>query len=103
VNAPYKKLCWTGTTWTADKSSADICTNAATRVLAFYQRRLDCNNLEGDATQLREADEVERKLRLAALQAERTEIFSFTRQHKISDELSRKLIRELDLAEARYR
>ncbi|WP_449428441.1 Na+/H+ antiporter [Rhodanobacter umsongensis] len=84
-------------------ADADIYTNTATRVLAFYQRRLDCDSPEGDATQLRKADEVERTLRLAALQAERAEIFNLTRQHRISDETSRKLIREMDLAEARYR
>ncbi len=84
-------------------ADSDIYTNAATRVLDFYQRRLDCDTSDDDAAQLRKADEVERALRLAALQAERAEIFNLTRQHGISDETSRKLIRELDLAEARYR
>jgi Na+/H+ antiporter len=84
-------------------ADADIYTNAATHVLALYQRRLDCESPEGDAAQLRKADGAERALRLAALQAERAEIFNLARQHRISDELSRKLIRELDLAEARYR
>jgi len=84
-------------------ADADIYTNAAARVLDFYQRRLDCATSEGDAAQLRKADAAERALRLAALQAERAEIFNLTRQHRISDETSRKLIRKLDLAEARYR
>ncbi len=84
-------------------ADADIYTNAATRVLAFYQRRLDCDASEGDAAQLRKADKAERRLRLAALQAERAEIFELTRQHRISDETSRRLIRELDLAETRFR
>lgn len=87
----------------ATAADADIYSNAATRVLAFYQSRLDSEITDGDATQLRKADEAERALRLAALQAERAEIFNLTRQHGISDETSRKLIRELDLAEARYR
>jgi CPA1 family monovalent cation:H+ antiporter len=52
---------------------------------------------------LRKADNAERALRLAALQAERGAIFQLARQRQISDATSRKLVRELDLAEARYR
>ncbi|MBS0584031.1 MAG: Na+/H+ antiporter [Proteobacteria bacterium] len=87
----------------ATAADADIYNNAAARVLAFYQRRLDCDTSDSDAAQLRKADEAERQLRLAALQAERAEIFNLARQQRISDELSRKLIRELDLTETRYR
>ena len=42
-------------------------------------------------------------LRLAGLRAERDRIFEMARHGQISDETSRKLVREIDLMEARYR
>ncbi|QHQ29675.1 hypothetical protein [Xanthomonas albilineans] len=39
--------------------------------------------------------------RNAGLQAERQELFKLTHQRKISDEIARRLIRNLDLLEAR--
>ena len=87
-------------------ADVDIYTQAAARVIAVYQLRL--NRMDGapgerEAGQLRKADEAERTLRLAGLQAERDAIFNLARQSIISDETSRKLVREIDLVEARYR
>jgi CPA1 family monovalent cation:H+ antiporter len=48
-------------------------------------------------------DESERAFRLAALHAEREAILKLARQARISDETARKLLREIDLVEARYR
>jgi hypothetical protein len=87
-------------------AAADVAiyTQAAARLTAHYQRLLG-----GDATsdreagQLRKADQAESALRLAALEAERAEVFSLARHFQISDETSRRLVRELDLMEARYR
>jgi hypothetical protein len=53
--------------------------------------------------QLRTTEEAERSLRLTALQAEREKIFSLARQSQISNQISRKLVREIDLFESRYR
>jgi hypothetical protein len=52
---------------------------------------------------MRIADATEQKLRLAALQAERDALTALVKDKKISDETGRKLIREVDLVEARYR
>jgi len=41
--------------------------------------------------------------RLAGLRAERDKIFEMARRSQISDETSRKLVREIDLVETRYR
>lgn len=84
-------------------SDADIDVNAAARVIALYQRRLDRGAAGDEAAQLRKAEQAERALRLAALQAEREAIFELARQARISDKTSRKLVRELDLAESVYR
>ncbi|HEX5628189.1 MAG TPA: cation:proton antiporter, partial [Usitatibacteraceae bacterium] len=83
---------------------ADAQSVAAARVIARYQRRLDGGALAGNtAGERRKADQAERALLLAGLHAEREELFSLARQARISDETSRKLVREVDLIEARYR
>lgn len=85
-------------------ADAEICAQAAARVIALYRHRLDDRSGDSiDAVQLRKSDQAERTLRLAALQAERAEVFKLARHLHISDETSRKLVREIDLAEARYR
>lgn len=82
----------------------DVYTDAATRVISLYQHRLDGRVSDSNqAGQLRQADQAERALRLAALQAEREAIFNLARQALISDATSRKLVREIDLLESRYR
>jgi CPA1 family monovalent cation:H+ antiporter len=87
-----------------DAADADIYSQAATRVIALYQRRL-VDGVAGDreAGQLRKADTAERLLRLAGLDAERKTVFKLARNAGLSDEISRKLVREIDLIESRYR
>ena len=85
-------------------ADAEIYSHAAARVIALYQHRLDRDaSNETEAKQLRKADEIEIAMRLAALQAERSEIFNLARHSLVSDETSRRLVREIDLAEARHR
>ncbi|WP_020648465.1 Na+/H+ antiporter [Solimonas variicoloris] len=85
-------------------TDVELYTSAAARVIALYQRRLGESSSAGVAAgQLRRADEAERELRLAGLSAEREAIFALARHGRISDEVSRKLVREIDLIEARYR
>ena len=86
-------------------ADADLYTNAAVRVMASYKRRLADSAMPGsvEAERLRQADGAEITLRLAALQAEREAIFRLAREYQISDELSRRLVRQIDLMEARYR
>ena len=83
---------------------ADIYANAAARVIGFYRSRLDgAGAADVEAEEFRKAEQVERTLRLAGLRAERDKIFEMARHSRISDETSRKLVREIDLTEARYR
>lgn len=84
-------------------TDAEIYTDAAARIIGLYQRRLGGRAGDGGAEQLRRADQAERALRLVGLQAERQEIFNLARQSRISDTTSRKLVREIDLVESRYR
>jgi CPA1 family monovalent cation:H+ antiporter len=44
-----------------------------------------------------------RHYRLAALEHERAVLLRMARHNQLSDEIARKLLREIDLVEARYR
>ena len=88
----------------AQATDVDMYTRAATRVIALYQHWLDEDaSGEDEARHLRKADAAELELRLAALQGQRDAIFDLARRRRISDEVSRRLVREIDLQEARYR
>jgi CPA1 family monovalent cation:H+ antiporter len=87
----------------APTSEVDVYTNATARVIGLYQHWLvPEGSAKGEARRLRKADIAERELRLAALLGQREAIFNLGRQHRISDEVSRRLVREIDLQEARY-
>lgn len=88
----------------APTAEVEMYTNATTRVIALYQHWLEEDaSGEGEARQLRKADAAERELRVAALRGQRDAIYALGRQHRISDDVSRRLVREIDLQEARYR
>ncbi|MES2257513.1 MAG: Na+/H+ antiporter [Pseudomonadota bacterium] len=85
-------------------TDADLFPQAAGRVIALYKHRLVEHAAEMDEVRkFRKTDHAERALRMAALQAERKAIFNLARHGHISDDLSRKLVREVDLVEARLR
>jgi CPA1 family monovalent cation:H+ antiporter len=73
-------------------------------VVGLYRNRLRNIQLgDGAGPDVHAARLAERKYRLAALAAERDTILSLGRRREISDETARKLLREIDLVEARYR
>jgi CPA1 family monovalent cation:H+ antiporter len=84
-------------------SDADFYAEAAARVMDGYRRRLEGNATGEAAARIRRTDRVERRLRLAGLRAERDAVFALARAQKISDETSRRLVREVDLVEERLR
>jgi Na+/H+ antiporter len=85
------------------RSDADLCTDAGSHIMELYRQRIDDRSTnDKDASLARRMDEIERKLRLTGLRAERTEIYRITRAGRLSDEASRKLVRELDLLESRF-
>jgi len=86
------------------KADPDFYTETATRVMEVYRHRIDMRaSMEADAVvQARRSDEIERRLRLTGLAAEREELVRLGRQRLIDEETARKLIREIDLQELRY-
>ena len=88
-----------------EPADADLYNRAAVRVVSLYEpRRRDEKDAGGvEAQALRRADAAERELRLVGLRAEREHIYALARAHRISDATARKLVREIDLLEARQR
>lgn len=87
----------------AGKSDADVYVAAAARIMDIYRYRIEsrARNAESNVPG-RQSEEIERNLRLAALKAERTQIFRMVRKRELGSEPARRLIREIDLMEARY-
>jgi monovalent cation/hydrogen antiporter len=85
------------------RPDADLYTEASARVMDLYRRRIDRRQQSDEALAAsRKSDLIERQLRLEGLKAERDAIFHMTRTRQLDDESSRRLIREIDLMEARY-
>jgi len=81
---------------------ADLGAEAATRVMAPYRQRIDAlsrSGAEGDLARRIEA--LERDLELIGTRAERERLLQLFRSGRLSDEAARKLVREVDLVEAR--
>ncbi|HBK45563.1 MAG TPA: Na+/H+ antiporter [Xanthomonadaceae bacterium] len=87
-----------------DSALAERYNAAASRVSALYQRKLSSGDAaETDPEEARAFENALRELRSAGLRAERNELFKLARKGQISDELSRRLVRNLDLIESRQR
>ncbi|RAI02311.1 Na+/H+ antiporter [Acuticoccus sediminis] len=82
---------------------ANRIADSAARLVTLYQQRIDA--LAKSATVRDEGHrgaDVERKLRLVSIRAERNEIYRRVRSRKLSEDAARKLVREIDLLEARF-
>ncbi|TCV92327.1 sodium/proton antiporter (CPA1 family) [Luteibacter rhizovicinus] len=85
----------------ADENGIALASRVAARVMSDYQQRLEAAGEEGDVPQKARAEAgTERAMRLAALRAERTELYRLRSTHHINDETMGTLLREIDLAEA---
>lgn len=84
-------------------SDAGFYAEAAARVMERYRRRVEGHATGENAERVRQIDRIERRLRLAGLRAERDTIYALARAQQISDASSRKLVREVDLVEERFR
>lgn len=84
------------------RKDADAYVNVASRLMDLYRDRINHQSTAPEDKDVRKRDEnIERELLLAALGAEREEIFRRVRQRELGSEAARKLVRELDLVEAR--
>jgi CPA1 family monovalent cation:H+ antiporter len=85
------------------RADADLIAEAAGRIMALHRQRVERTPQDpAQAAQTRKVEKIERQLRLAGLRAERSEIFRLMQARELGDEAARKIIREIDLLEARY-
>lgn len=85
------------------RPDADFYAEAAGRAMELYRLRIDGRGLDpASAEHVKRQQAVDRKLRIAGLRAERDRIFAAGRGGDIPDDVVRRLVREIDLLEARY-
>jgi CPA1 family monovalent cation:H+ antiporter len=80
----------------------DIHVTIAARVMDPYRHFLDGRGRDLPRPERQRLAGIEREMRLAAIRAERAEVFRRVRTRELGSETARRLIGELDLAEARY-
>ncbi|MDX3886195.1 Na+/H+ antiporter [Edaphosphingomonas haloaromaticamans] len=87
----------------ATQMEADLQMQAGARLIEQYRRRIDARSPnEADPDFARRSDEIERRLRLIGLAAERNEYYRFARNGKLHGDLTNLLVREIDLLESRF-
>lgn len=85
----------------ADAAQAALATELKARLMSEYRHQLEVFNDSAEAQALAlQMDQLERKLRLKALRAQRLELYSLSRHHRIGDDVLREVLGELDMSEA---
>lgn len=85
------------------RTDGDLVMQAAARIVDHYRQRIDIRQVErSDPDAARKIDDIERQLYLAALGAERHEVYRIARSGGLTDESTRRLVREIDLSESRF-
>jgi CPA1 family monovalent cation:H+ antiporter len=85
------------------RADADVYTETAARIMALYRQRIEDSAATPEALEISHgAKRIELQLRLAGVRAERDAVFRLSRERVLDEEAAKKLVRELDLLEARY-
>jgi hypothetical protein len=85
------------------RADADVYTETAARIMALYRQRIEDSAATPEALEISHgAKLIELQLRLAGVRAERDAVFRLSRERVLDEEAAKKLVRELDLLEARY-
>lgn len=85
-----------------DHGEADLYAAAGARVMDFYRERIESRS-QGLSEARRAEEHLIREFQLVGVRAEREALMELGRARAIGSEVARKLTRELDLSEARYR
>ncbi len=86
-----------------EREDADVYMQTGAQIMESYRQRIETRlKASKDADLALKVDAIERKLRLVALDAERKELYRIGRSGKLAEELTRKLVREVDLQESRF-
>jgi CPA1 family monovalent cation:H+ antiporter len=83
-----------------DETASARCADSTARVMSMYRRRLESlGDEEAPRVAARKSEQVETRLKMAALRAERAELLRLRSLQHINDETLNKLMREVDLSE----
>lgn len=86
-----------------DAAQAAMAAEVKARIMSEYRHQLEVFNDTSEAQALAwRTDQLERRLRITALRAQRLELYALRRHHKIGDDALRQVLSELDLIEARF-
>jgi CPA1 family monovalent cation:H+ antiporter len=84
-----------------DAAQAVLAMEVKARIMSEYRHRLEIFNDTAEAQALAfQMDQLEKRMRLNALRAQRLELYSLHRHHQIGDDVLRRVLAELDLNEA---
>jgi monovalent cation/hydrogen antiporter len=85
------------------RADADIFTDVATQVMELYRKRIDGRMHLGEERELTIlSEEIEKRLRITALKAEREEINRLVRARRLESTIATRMVRDIDMMEARY-
>ncbi len=86
------------------KPNPDLYSDIAGRIMETYRQRIETHTRtdEEDAALTRKMDDIERRLWLAGLAAEREELRRLMRARQLDEVTAKKLFRDVDLQELRY-
>jgi CPA1 family monovalent cation:H+ antiporter len=90
-----------GSTQSTDAAVAVMATEVKSRIMSEYRHRLEIFDDTAEAQALAfQMDQLEKRMRLNALRAQRLELYSLHRHRQIGDDVLRVILAELDLNEA---
>lgn len=85
------------------RPDADLYADAAARVMELYRLRIDGRPQDPEGAALkRRTEEIERRLRIAGVRAERQSLIEAAREGRLEEGSVRRMVRELDLLETQY-
>ncbi|WP_296261976.1 MULTISPECIES: Na+/H+ antiporter [unclassified Pseudomonas] len=89
------------TTATPDAAQEVLATEVKARIMSEYRHRLEIFNDTAEAQALAfQMDQLEKRMRISALRAQRLELYNLHRHRQIGDDVLRLVLAELDLNEA---
>lgn len=91
----------TESTGSPDPAQAVLATEVKARIMSEYRHRLEIWNDTAEAQALAwQMEQLERRMRINALRAQRLELYAMHRRRQIGDDVLRQVLAELDLNEA---
>ncbi|PSH64938.1 Na+/H+ antiporter [Phyllobacterium brassicacearum] len=87
----------------AGRADADTYADVAAQIMELYRKRIDERmHLGEEREQAARSEEIGKLLHITALKAERQEIYRLVRARRLESTMATKMVRDIDLLEARY-